>query len=238
MSEDSMVPKLNQKQYNALIYMQQIWLSTGNLPDADELVNNLGLSRVEAEGLISHPHTLKRLDALGVPDPNRNKTLTEKQLLAATVILDPLDKRSKLKKLTELGISTKEYNSWLNDPLFRKVCLNIAENQLYAAQPTAHMALVERVNQGDLGAIKYFNAMTGRYREQRGNAAVEVNVQNNYGNDMLIKIVEIIQRHVKDPITLSAIGDDILALQQSTIQHSEFNNPRVISGRTQQNDIF
>lgn len=56
--------------------------------------------------------------------------------------------------------------------------------------------------------------MTGRYRERAQTAAVEVNVSNNYGQDTLIAIVEIIQRHVKDPDVLSAIGDDILALQQ------------------------
>ena len=52
--------------------------------------------------------------------------------------------------------------------------------------------------------------MTGRYRE-RERAAVEVNV-NQFGSDKLIAIVEIVQRHVKDPAVLEAIGQDILAL--------------------------
>jgi hypothetical protein len=80
--------------------------------------------------------------------------------------------------------------------------------------------------------------MTGRYRE-RQSAAVEVNVQNNYGTDMLISIVEIIQKHVKDPAVLSAIGDEILALQQNSAPVPapvgkplgfETSNPKLISG--------
>jgi transcriptional regulator GlxA family with amidase domain len=53
--------------------------------------------------------------------------------------------------------------------------------------------------------------MTGRYREKVA-AGVEVNVTNVTGSDMLIKVVEIIQTHVKDPSTLEAIANDILAL--------------------------
>jgi hypothetical protein len=65
-----------------------------------------------------------------------------------------------------------------------------------------------------LGAIKYFNSMTGRYRE-KADAAVQINLSqnNDYGNDKLIAVVEIIQRHVKDPEVLAAIGADILALR-------------------------
>jgi len=78
----------------------------------------------------------------------------------------------------------------------------------------AHLSLIDRVAQGDLGAIKYFNAMTGRFREKSA-AGVEVNVTNVSGSDMLIRVVEIIQTHVKDAATLQAIADDILALTQT-----------------------
>jgi glycine cleavage system pyridoxal-binding protein P len=66
-----------------------------------------------------------------------------------------------------------------------------------------------------LGAIKYFNSLTGRYREKQS-AGVEVNVTNVTGSDMLIRVVEIIQTHVKDPATLEAIANDILSLTNPT----------------------
>jgi hypothetical protein len=130
-------------------------------------------------------------------------------------MVDILDKRSRLKKLTEFGITTSEYNTWLRDPLYREYCLARAEELLESSQHIAHLSLIDRVAQGDLGAIKYFNSMTGRYREN-GASPVQINLSNtnNYGEDKLIAVVEIIQRHVKDPDVLAAIGADILALRE------------------------
>jgi hypothetical protein len=223
--------------------MEQEYWKNGGLPTHKTLEVLFGdeYSEEEYDEAVAKPPFKKALVSRGVPEAkvtaiqlkqtNSKNTLaasilTEQQLLVANTILDPLDKRSKLKKLTELGVSTQQYNTWLRDVNFRKYCLARAESLLLEAQPTAHLALIERVSQGDLGAIKYYNAMIGRYTPDAGRG-VEVNV-NNFNSDMLIKIVEIIQQHVKDPDVLAAIGQDILELQRGP--QSEFKKAQAIYG--------
>lgn len=236
---ESTVPKLSKEQYDLLLYLEQAYWRSSSLPSYEAIVAQ-GIDLAESvyyEAWIN-PRFVDALRGRGVPEhllrteagTFKGRILTEQQMMVANVLLDTLDKRSRLKKLTELGVSTGTYNQWLRDPVYRQYCLDRAEQLLLDNQHVAHISLIDRVAQGDLGAIKYFNSMTGRYRE-RQSAAVEVNVQNNYGNDTLIQIVEIIQRHVKDPVVLSAIGDDILALQRG-------DNPRpqvpVIEGRVEE----
>lgn len=215
--------KLTKEQYDLLLYLEQSFWRTSGLPSYEAIVaNGVELSEEVYYQAWINPRFLDALRSRGVPEhllktesgTFRGRILTEKQMQVANVLLDTLDKRSRLKKLTELGVTTNEYNQWMKDPLYRSYCLERAEALLHENQHVAHMSLIERVAQGDLGAIRYFNSMTGRYREKQS-AAVEVNVQNNFGTDTLIQVVEIIQKHVKDPAVLSAIGDEILALNQS-----------------------
>jgi hypothetical protein len=219
-----LVPKLSKEQYDMLLYFEQWYWKRGGLP-THEALKREGIELDESFYLEtwSNPRFLDGLRGRGIPEhllevergTFRGKILTEQQLTVANVMLDVLDKRSRLKKLTELGVSTAEYNSWLRDPVYRAYCLDRAEELLDSNQHVAHLSLIDRVSQGDLGAIKYFNSMTGRYREKVA-AGVEVNVTNVTGSDMLIKVVEIIQTHVKDPATLEAIANDILALTNPT----------------------
>lgn len=237
----SLVPKLSKEQYNLLLFMEQYYWTKGGLPTYELLVR----SGIEyPEDLFyetwSNPRFLDGLRGRGIPEHLldvergffKGRILTEQQLTVANVMLDVLDKRSRLKKLTELGISTSEYNSWLRDPTYRQYCLERAEELLESNQHVAHMSLIDRVSQGDLGAIKYFNSMTGRYRE-RVSAGVEVNVTNVTGSDMLIKVVEVIQKHVKDPEILSAIGEDILAITGGGIQQNQSPQQNMIEGRVE-----
>jgi len=216
--------KLTVEQYQMLLYFEQYYWRRGVLPSYKALVDE-GIELDESEYLEAYTN-IRFIDGLrgrGIPEhlltdkPGSftGRILTEQQLTVANVMLDILDKRSRLKKLTELGVSTAEYNGWLRDPVYRSYCLARAEELLDSNQHVAHMSLIDRVQQGDLGAIKYFNQMTGRYRE-KSEAGVQINVANNYGDDKLIAVVEIIQKHVKDPEVLAAIGADILALRGGT----------------------
>jgi hypothetical protein len=216
MSEEN--GKLSKEQYGLLLYVEQYYWRTSSIPIYNEAV----CAKQLWDDSWSDARFLNALAARGLPEHLINpgsavggfQVLTEQQMAVANVLLDVLDSRSRIKKLTEMGISTATYNLWLRDPLYRQYCLDRAESLLIENQPVAHMSLINRVAQGDIGAVKYFNAMTGRYRE-REKAAVEVNVTNQFGNEKLIAIVEIIQRHVKDPALLEAIAGDILALNAS-----------------------
>lgn len=221
--ENELVPKLSKTQYELALYLEQAYYRTGSLPSYEAIAGSgIELDQNAYYEAWINPRFLDTLRSRGIPEHLlRTETgvfggriLSEKQMQVANVLLDTLDKRSRLKKLTELGVSTQEYSRWLKDPTYRQYCLERAEALLGENMYVAHMSLLDRVAQGDMVALKYYYAMTGRYREKTS-AAVEVNVQNNYGTDTLISIVEIIQRHVKDPEVLSAIGEEILALHNS-----------------------
>jgi hypothetical protein len=226
--------RLSLTQYQLLCYLEQSYWQSGEVLSYEAIrANGIVLDKAEYIAAWENSKFVGELQRRGLPERLtrplatggavgggavggfEHVLLTEQQIQVANVMLDMLDKRSRLKKLTELGVSTATYNSWMRDPLYRKYCLDRAEELLASAQPIAHSSLIDRVSSGDLGAVKYFNSMTGRYRE-RGVAPIEVTMQqtNNYGTDMMLGIVEIIQRHVKDPETLSAIGDEILALNR------------------------
>lgn len=216
--------RLKTHQFEFVLLCQQYFIRKGVFPSYEGFsaeFPNSGLSRNDYEGLLSETTVVAALSARGCP-PDSEKSaslqkylLSEEQIAVANTILDTLDKRSKIKKLTELGVSTATYNKWLRDPNYRKYVLDRSEALLLENQHVAHMSLIERVSQGDLGAIKYFNSLTGRFAEKT-NTAVQI---NNYGSDILIKVVEVIQKHVKDPETLEAIATDILGLQPSSNKH-------------------
>jgi hypothetical protein len=226
--------RLSKEQYGLLLYVEQHYWRTSSIPVFNEAVCPKQLW----DDSFSDGRFLDALAARGLPEhllrPDTGvgfQVLTEQQMAVANVLLDVLDSRSRIKKLTEMGISTQQYNLWLRDPVYRQYCLDRAESLLIENQPVAHMSLINRVSQGDLGAVKYFNAMTGRYRE-REKAAVEINTTNVFGSTQLIQIVEIIQRHVKDPALLELIGADILALSAGN------DGARVSGPLTYQDEIY
>ena len=185
--------KLTAEQYALVRFLEQAYWKTSALPSYEAIVaEGIELDQTLYLESWANPRFADALRARGLPEHVLNtksavgfsgRTLTEQQMTVANVLLDVLDTRSRIKKLTELGVPTSTYNLWLRDPVYRTYCLERAENLLQENQPVAHMSLINRVNSGDLGAIKYFNAMTGRYRErERERAAVEVNV-NQFGSD-------------------------------------------------------
>jgi hypothetical protein len=134
--------------------------------------------------------------------------LSEQQLTVANVLLDLTDTRSAKKKLADLGIPTQTYQSWLRDPGFQNYIRARAENALGDNQHEAHLALIDRVRSGDMGAIKYYNELTGRYvpASQGGNAMDAMMI--------VMRVLEIIQQRVQNPELQSVIATDLMKLAE------------------------
>lgn len=137
--------------------------------------------------------------------------LTPEQLTAVNVILDFRDTRSQKKKLQELQISSAKWNGWLRQPVFQDYITRVSEHILADNLHESHLALMDRVRSGDIGAIKYFNEMTGRYTQAK-NDKVDV-------ASVLMRVLEIIQVHVHDPIILTNISRDFLVLAEANEVH-------------------
>lgn len=214
---------LTAREHELLTYLEQRYLMDGGVPSEDVTVSagicDGAFYRKCFRSQNFRDALLVRGIALRGLDSGAEGVLSEIQLVVANTMLDLRDNRSQKKKLTELGISTAKWEAWLRDPVFQNYLRVRSENLLGDSLHESHLALVDRVRSGDVSAIKYFNEITGRFTPAAATDKADV-------SNVLYGVVEIIQRHVKDPQVLQALADDLLALGQ---RHGAGGN-RVVSG--------
>lgn len=202
-----------------LNFLEQYWYTYGQIP-SQERAAELGITKELWQSSFENSEFRKqcldrgislrglKLEQSPVGEPLwRQQMLTEEQLTVANVLLDITDTRSSKKKLQDLGISTAKYQSFLKDPTYQEYVKQRAENMLGDNQHEAHIALIDRVRSGDMSAIKYFNEITGRYVPSRGEADVNVAM-------ILMRVIDIIQRYVKDPMIQESIAQEFLVLSE------------------------
>ena len=130
--------------------------------------------------------------------------LRPEQLAAANAVLDFSDHRSQKAKLNELGVSTSQYSGWLKLPQFQRYIKQRAEALLGDVQHEAHAALLKNVQRGDLNSIKLYYELTGRWSSK---TVGDLNVEF-----ILIKVIEAVQKHVKDPVAIEAVAAELNGL--------------------------
>lgn len=154
---------------------------------------------------------IEGINEIGEQTPvGKQAKLTPIQLIVANTMLDLADTRSTKKKLQDLGQNTATYQMWLRDPNFSDYLKQRAEALLGDISHEAHLALVDKVMAGDLKAIEYYNAMTGRFvRETSSNQGTS---SSHDLQAMIIRIIEIIVDEVDDPQTALRISDRLKGL--------------------------
>lgn len=131
-----------------------------------------------------------------------SRPLSAEQLAAANLLLDFSDHRSHAAKLRSLGIPTTKYQNWLRIPAFQEYITYRAEYLLNNSLHEAHTALLKNVQRGNQKSIEFLYEITGRYsRADQQAAAQDLAI-------VLVRLVEVIQRHVKDPETIKAIASE------------------------------
>jgi hypothetical protein len=122
------------------------------------------------------------------------------------------------RKLKELGLSTAIYNQWLKNPHF----FNALEKEMKRRfngdlQIDSERSLGSLIaNDRDLGAIKYFHEITGRYRPQS-------ETQINLGM-ILGKLMEVLVRFV-EPARLPELANAIEVEVLGTGEKKEIEPP-------------
>lgn len=207
---------LTSKDHELLTFIEQEYLLHGMVPTKEATVTRGVCSAVKYDAFFANPLARKALLVRGISlTPNATGVLTPEQLASANLMLDLRDNRSQRNKLKDLGVPTQKWEAWLRDPAFQSYLQQRAENLLGDNLHESHLALVDRVRSGDVNAIKYYNEITGRYIPA-STAKVDVNA-------VLMRVLEIIQKYVRDPEVLSGMAEELLAL--STI------NPNLLSAR-------
>jgi hypothetical protein len=156
------------------------------------------------EAFKTNPLVLKSFKARGITYPPAIDKFTDKQMHAAVVMLDLIDRRSDEKKLRDIGVTSRQWATWLQDDEFAGYLRDRSEKLLDNSVHEAHKGLLKGVRQGNLASVKQFYEITGRYRP---NEEEQIDVRR-----ILHTFIEVIQKYVKDPILLHNIAMDLSAV--------------------------
>lgn len=166
----------------------------------------------QLDEILDSPLLIRSLEFRGIVHPSfeRNSTtlLTREQQAVIAALNNSRDNRSDVKKLSDLGVSARQFSGWMHSKRFTEHMRDSAENVLANSIADGHNALIRGVRKGDTNAIKLFFELTGRYNPAFEN---QVNLQ-----DFMIKVIEAIQKHVRDPLVLQALAGE---LQMISVAH-------------------
>lgn len=153
--------------------------------------------------VLSTPVVIRALTNRGIKVPSEQgmpDELTDEQVAAVSLILDYSDKRSHNTKLRSLGITPAKWQGWLKNEVFKDYLHTLSANGLSDALHVAHTGLIHATERGDTNAIKYYMELTGRFSSESAST-------QNF-KIMISRIIEAVQRHVKDPDVIRLIAAD------------------------------
>lgn len=162
-----------------------------------------GLNDHFFESFKNSPLVQKSFKARGIIWPPAEDTFTPTQMHAAAAMLDMVDRRSDEKKLRDLGVTTRQWATWLQDDQFAEYLRDRSEKMLEHSVHEAHKGLLKGVRNGNVASVKALYEITGRYRPDEEQ---QIDVRR-----VLHTFIEVIQKYVKDPITLQSIAMDLSA---------------------------
>jgi hypothetical protein len=193
-----------------IFYIERYHSVVGNNPPDSEILEYLNLSlgfkditQEKLEVLKGNKLFKASCDSRGLVVRQR-AALTDRQMAAASVMLNLIDRRSDEKKLRDIGVSSEEYATWMQDNLFAQYMIERSEKMIANATHEAHIGLMRGVRQGNTNSIKLYYEMTGRYNPNEEN---QVNVRL-----LVSRILEAIQRRVRDPEVLNELAMDLTQL--------------------------
>lgn len=193
-----------------LNYVEQVFWETGLCPTPEGVAEGLHFNRATVSKAFSNETFRTQLAARGI-DPTQlttvgkliqeTKALSAKQIVCANMMLNLHDKRSQREKLTQIQVSSQQFAAWMRQPAFVEFMRKRSEALFGANDWQAYRALINNVSAGDNKSLELFFRMRGIY-----NPTVNINLNVEV---VLQQVVEVIARHVKDPLVLQAIAGEI-----------------------------
>jgi len=226
--EVSKGPKIPIQQLTVARYVEQVFWETGQIPTQEKCIEDLsplfqkglddGNGNTVLNASVAHsvvatfknPNVKQLLSQKGIDlyPKISGKVLTAEQLILANMLLNLHDKRSVREKLKEIGVTSQQYHAWLRQPQYMEYLRKRGESMLASSDHIAYKNLIGAVESKDLNAIKFFFELRGIYNPK---LTIDVNV-----NMVLTQVVEVIARHVKDPVALSNIADELDNIVETT----------------------
>lgn len=180
-----------------LPWVEVFWHTHKRYPGDAELIQQFGFNSLDLQRLHASKYYLNCLHSRGIS--HKPKYFTEKQVAAISLITNIYDPRPNNAKLAAIGVTPEEYNGWMSNPDFKQELTNRAEEILDNVFPDAQAALAKQVRSGNIQALKFYYEITGRAASPE-----TVNLKLT-----VVRLIEAVQKHVKDPELLAAIASEI-----------------------------
>lgn len=215
------VVSFNPKERQIVNFLEMEWFLKGSLPTPKTLSEKFDMTQAAVGSFLNRAETKASLAARGMPQVAHISGLSPEQVGFINQWCNLSDTRSERKKLSDAGITAKQWDGWKQDPKVKAYIAARAEEILGGAIPDAHLALVDKVRAGDMGALKFYYEMTGRYTGQ----------QNGIDpRQLLNKVFDIIAKHVNNPIALDNIAKDLMGLVGSVDPGANVNTEAPVAG--------
>jgi hypothetical protein len=187
-----------------LPWIEEFWHEKGRYPEDSEIATRFGLNKLQITKLHSSKFYRNCLDRRGIALPDSDpRALTDRQAAAIAILTNFSDTRPVAARLMEAGITTDELQGWYANPQFKQTIQSRADAILDNLAPDATAELGRAINRGNFQAIKFYYEITGR-----ANSPETINVKI-----AMQTLIEAVQKHVKDPEVLRAIGEEVQAVQ-------------------------
>lgn len=183
-----------------LPWVETYWHNHKRYPSDTELCTRFGFDHLDLQRLHSSKFYEECLRVRGIT--RTAGQLTDKQVAAVSLITNFSDTRPTAAKLAAIGVTPEEYNGWLSNPTFKNELTVRADDILDNVYPEAQAALAKKVKTGDINALKFYYEITGRAQSPE-----TVNMKLT-----MVRLIEAVQKHVKDPKVLEAIANEINAV--------------------------
>lgn len=180
------------------------WFDKKRLPTDKEYLDVLvpfGWSDDYMRRLTRNPTYLRMLKERGVSQDVATGDLMPEQLAAIHTYLNIADQRSLRAKLSDLGITSGQFNAWMKYPPFKDYLQKRADELFAEGLPVAHRALMGQVAAGNVRAIKLYYDKFGFGADTQNGNSQDLKV-------MVMRLIEVIQKHVTDADILKAIARD------------------------------
>lgn len=217
---------LTRKEKELIQFYDLQWILRHRVPTIEEVATQIKQSQVSVNYYLARAPVIKALDQRGIPWRQHSQTeLTATQVAAAVTVMNFTDTRSNDEKLDQLGILPATYYAWLNDPQFKNLIDSLADQNLKHIRPAAIAEFTKLVNKGDRQAIIYYLETTGALKSD----------ERPQSEQLLMMIVEVIQKHVTDPKIMVAIAEEMQAVfHNRTLE--VVNEQPAITGEYSEND--
>lgn len=182
--------------------VEESWMSRGTLLTPRDVASKFGISEAAASKLLQSDSVREAFKSRGIPETDASG-LTPEQVTAINTVVNPMDTRSRRKKLADMDISATKWAGWMKQAKFKDYLAGRSTDLLQDAIPEAHMALVDNVMRGDFGSIKFLYEMTGTYDSNKSTVDIPM---------LINRVFDILIRHIADPETLMDIAKELQGL--------------------------